>query len=92
MNWLLQHFDWVVGFTTIICVELTIRRKWYAWLASLFNQFIWLIFILAKGQYGLLPLNILMFIQSTRGLIMWLHYKEQERDAKDRLSNTTVAP
>jgi hypothetical protein len=62
------------------------------WLASIGNQFIWLIFIITKEQYGLLPLNILMFIQYTRGLITWLRYQEQERNAKDRVSNAADSP
>lgn len=92
MNWLLQYFDWVVGLTTVICVELMIRRKWYAWLASIGNQFIWLTFIITKEQYGLLPLNIIMFIQYTRGLITWPRYKEQQSDAKDHLSDDAASP
>lgn len=55
-----------------------IRRKWYAWLAGLCNQFVWLTFIIVKGQYGLLPLNILMFVQNTRGLIIWLRHKDNK--------------
>lgn len=69
--WLFNYFDWVVSLTTLCCMELMIRQKWYAWIAGLLNQFIWLVFIISNDKYGLLPLNILMFIQNTRGLLNW---------------------
>lgn len=89
-----QYMDWVVCLTTIICVELQIHRKWYAWVFSLLNQFIWLAFIICKGQYGLLPLNVVMWVQNTRGLISWLRYvKEEKRRAQsNHLSDETVSP
>jgi hypothetical protein len=63
--------DWVVGATTLICVELMIRRKWYAWCFSIGNQFVWLTYIVVAEQWGLLPLNLVLFVQNTRGLIAW---------------------
>lgn len=80
--------DWVVAFTTIICVELMIHRKWYAWLLALLNQGVWLTFIITREQYGLLPLNIMMVIQNTRGLITWWRLR-RKADAADRMSDTT---
>ncbi len=53
-----------------------IRRKWYAWVFALLNQGVWLAFIIIKVQYGLLPLNILMTIQNTRGLLRALTDKD----------------
>ncbi len=80
LSWIFAHFDWVVGFTTLLSVELMIRRKWYAWLAALGNQFVWLTYIIVASQYGLLPLNIILFVQNTRGLLAALRIERQLQD------------
>ena len=84
--------DWIVGITTVISVELMIRRKWYAWLVSLANQFVWLTYIIVAKQWGLLPLNLVMFVQNTRGLISWLRNKEELDGKADHLSDASPPP
>lgn len=82
--------DWVVGFTTLIGVELMIRRKWYAWVFSIANQFVWLAYILVAKQYGLLPLNLVLFVQNTRGLIAWRReLREVNSHVAHRMSDKT---
>ena len=63
---------WVVAITTIISVELMIRKSWWAWLTGLLNQGVWLTYIIVESQWGLLPLNMFMVFQNARGLRAWL--------------------
>lgn len=85
--------DWVVGFTTLVSVELMIRKKWYAWVTAILNQFVWLAFIYYEDQWGLLPLNLLLFIQNTRGLLAWLKTKDNDNNGKaDRMPDQTHTP
>jgi dUTP pyrophosphatase len=81
--WLLSHSDWIVSLTTAIGVELIARRKWYGWVFGLCNQAVWLTFIFSKGQYGLLPLNIMMIVLNIRGLVIWLRYKDLQKPMKN---------
>ena len=90
---ILNHLDWVLGFTTLIGVELMIRQKWYAWVFSICNQFVWLTYIIVEQQYGLLPLNIALFFQNTRGLLKWsrLEREKSQHGQADHVSDKIVS-
>lgn len=63
--------DWVVGITTLICIELNMRKVWWSFLLAIANQPIWTVFIVTSGEYGLLPLNIMMYIMNSRAAYKW---------------------
>jgi len=67
---------WVISILTIISVELTIRKSWLGWLIASLNQVLWFILIVGMKEWGLLPLNAYMCVQSCRGARRW--YKERE--------------
>lgn len=69
--------DWVVGFTTLIIIELNMRKKWWSYLLALVNQIIWTIFIFTKEEYGLLPLNIALYFMNTRATLTWYRLHKQ---------------
>ena len=87
-----EYMDWIVGFTTLISVELMIRRKWYAWVTAILNQFVWLTYIYYEDQWGLLPLNIALFIMNTRGLLAWLRTEDFNNGQEDHVPNKTDSP
>ena len=64
---------WIVSILTIISMELMIRKHRAAWVVSLANQALWLIYICLLREWGLLPLNAAMWVQSIRGLRQWRH-------------------
>ena len=88
-----EYLDWVVGFTTLINVELMIRKKWYCWLTALLNQGVWFAYIYFEGQWGLLPLNLCLVVKNTRGLLAWTRNKENNNDGKtDHLPDAADTP
>lgn len=42
-----------------------------AWLVGLFNQFLWLVWIILTSAWGLLPMNIGLWIMYYRNHIKW---------------------
>lgn len=63
--------DWIISATTIVAMELTIRKHWLAWVLTIGNQALWLAFILGHRAWGLLPLNLFMWFMAARGLYVW---------------------
>jgi len=62
---------WIVSLITIVSVELTVRKNWIGWVLAGVNQLLWLILIVTTEQWGLLPLNAYMAMQSCRGAYAW---------------------
>lgn len=73
--------DWVISFNTVVIMELTTRRYWWAFLLSFFNQMLWTWFIFSSERWGLLPLNIVMYVMSARAAIYWYHLASEEQAA-----------
>lgn len=42
-----------------------------AWLVGLVNQLLWLLWIVASGSYGLLPMNIALWLVYGRNHLRW---------------------
>lgn len=49
------------------------------WMVGLFNQILWLLFIVLFEAYGLLPLSAFLTVVYTRNLIRW---KAEEAEAE----------
>ena len=67
---------WCVSVVSILSMELTIRKHWSGWALALANQLLWSIYICTSRQWGLAPLNLAMWVQCTRGLILWRRKRE----------------
>lgn len=70
--------DWIISISTIISIELMIRKLWYGWALALGNQVLWAILIYQKAAWGLYPLTALMTFQSIRGMFTWLREAQKE--------------
>lgn len=46
-------------------------HRWEGWALGLGNQVLWLVFIIAFGAWGLLPLNAALVFVYSRNLIKW---------------------
>jgi hypothetical protein len=42
-----------------------------AWLVGLFNQALWLVWIVAAGAWGLMPLNVVLWVVYARNHVKW---------------------
>jgi len=47
------------------------NKKRGAWAVALLNQFLWLIWIFLTGTWGLLPMNIALWIVYSRNHFKW---------------------
>lgn len=63
--------SWFTSLTTIFSMELMIRRSRWAFPVGCLNQAVWLAYILAEQQWGLLPLNCVLWFQHIRGTVRW---------------------
>jgi len=62
---------WFLAILSIIAMELTVRKIWWAWGLTLLNQVFWAFYLLDTEQYGLLLLTAAMTIQALRGMRKW---------------------
>lgn len=63
---------WIMSAITIWQVLLAGNQWRYAWAVGLFNQCLWFTWIMVSGTYGLLPMNIALWIVYTRNHIKWM--------------------
>lgn len=63
---------------TIAHMIATGNRVRWAWLLGLANQVIWLVFIVAFGAWGLLPLSAALTAIYTRNHLRWRHTPDQD--------------
>lgn len=66
-----EYGSWVLSASTII---LTIMGgyKWrYTWAWGLFSLSLWLTWILVKGEYGLLPMNVVLWVAYAYNHYLW---------------------
>jgi hypothetical protein len=47
------------------------NKDWKGWAVGLGNQALWLVFIVAFGAWGLLPLSLALIVTYTRNLVRW---------------------
>lgn len=70
-----DYLPWFMS-AIIIWQVLLAGNQWrYAWLVGLFNQSLWLTWIMVSGAYGLLPMNMALWIVYTRNHIKWTKKK-----------------
>jgi hypothetical protein len=62
---------WVLSALTITAMWLAGSKRRLAWKVSLVNQCLWLAWIVAERQWGLLPMNVAMFVIAGRNLYLW---------------------
>lgn len=67
----MKHLPWIMSALTIFVMWQAGNKSVWAWRVSLVNQFVWLAWIVSTRTWGLLPLNLAMFVTSTRNLLLW---------------------
>lgn len=66
-----KYLPWLLSAITIYTMFLAGDRKKYTWLIGLGNQALWLVWIVASAAWGLLPMNIALWIVYTRNHFKW---------------------
>lgn len=68
---LIKYLPWLLSAITIWMTVMAGNKHKSAWAVGLFNQALWLVWILASQSYGLLPMNVALWIVYTRNHIKW---------------------
>ena len=56
---------------TIYSMLLAGNKRRGAWLVGLFNQCLWLIWIVLSSAWGLLPMNLALWVVYSRNYLKW---------------------
>lgn len=68
----INFMPWVMSCITIWMTLMAGNKHPKAWLVGLFNQLLWLVWILLSGSFGFLPMNIALWIVYGRNHWKWL--------------------
>ncbi|PCJ24092.1 MAG: hypothetical protein COA96_10125 [SAR86 cluster bacterium] len=66
-----DYLPWLLSAITIWMTLLAGNMHKSAWLVGLGNQGLWLIWIVATGTWGLIPLNIALWVVYGRNHLKW---------------------
>jgi hypothetical protein len=71
------YLPWLLSAITIWMTLLAGNQHPKAWLVGLANQALWLVWILATGTWGLIPLNVALWVVYGRNHWMWNKSEKQ---------------
>lgn len=66
-----NYLPWLMSCITIYMTILAGNKTRYAWIVGLVNQALWLLWILTMQAYGLLPMNLALWIIYFRNHLKW---------------------
>jgi hypothetical protein len=66
-----QYLPWLLSVITIHMTVLAGNKSRHAWLFGLGNQALWLMWIVATGAWGLIPMNIALWAVYARNHLKW---------------------
>ena len=66
------YLPWFLSAATIYMTILAGNKTRWAWAVGLVNQALWLVWIMASASYGLLPMNIALWILYGRNHLKWM--------------------
>ena len=78
-----DYLPWLLSVITIWMTLLAGNKTPWAWAVGLVNQAMWLVWIIAVGAWGLLPMNLALWIVYTRNHIKWTAPPANQRDANN---------
>lgn len=79
MSVIQNYLPWLLSVITIWMTLLAGNKTRWAWAVGLGNQALWLIWIIAVGAWGLLPMNLALWVVYTRNHFKW-QQPEQEKE------------
>lgn len=69
---LVTYMPWVMSAITIYMTILAGNKTRWAWAIGLANQALWLTWIIAVEAWGLLPMNLALWIVYSRNHLKWM--------------------
>lgn len=68
---IITYLPYLLSVITIYSMLLAGNKKRGAWLVGLLNQFLWLTWIILSSAWGLLPMNIALWVVYGRNYLKW---------------------
>lgn len=68
---IVSYLPWLLSAVTIYMTILAGNKTRWAWLVGLVNQALWLGWIVASESWGLLPMNVALWVVYTRNHMKW---------------------
>lgn len=65
------YLPWLLSALTIWMTLLAGNKHPRAWLIGLANQFLWLVWISVTASWGLLPMNLALWVVYSRNHLKW---------------------
>lgn len=62
---------YILSAITLYNMFLAGNKSKHTWIVGLFNQLLWLIWIVVSANWGLLPMNIGLWVIYTRNHLKW---------------------
>lgn len=66
-----DYLPWLLSAITIYMTVLAGNKWRYAWLLGIGNQLLWLLWIITVSAWGLLPMNLALWIVYARNHLKW---------------------
>jgi hypothetical protein len=66
-----NYLPWLLSAITIYMTVLAGNKARHAWLFGLGNQALWLLWIVVSGAWGLLPMNVALWVVYARNHYKW---------------------
>lgn len=66
-----NYLPWLLSAITIYMTILAGNQSRHAWLVGLVGQALWLMWIIATGSWGLLPMNLALWVVYARNHMKW---------------------
>lgn len=73
---LVFHMPWLLSAITIYMTVLAGNKTRWAWAIGLGNQALWLVWIIAASAWGLLPMNLALWIVYGRNHWKWMRAEQ----------------
>ena len=70
-TFIIANLPWLLSAITIYSMLLAGNKRKGAWLVGLANQFLWMIWIVLSASWGLLPMNIALWVVYGRNYAKW---------------------
>lgn len=74
------YLPWILSALTIYTMYLAGEQKTYTWLVGLINQFLWSVWIIVSSSWGLIPMNIALWIIYIENHFKWNNGKTKNRN------------
>ena len=79
-----QYLPWLLSVITIYMTLLAGNKHRAAWLLGLSNQALWLIWIAETTTWGLIPMNLALWVVYARNHLKWNRVTDEQEKTNGR--------